>query len=62
MTTKSSEGRGIKDGDGFELYGIKLFAKDGIPKDELWVMDGLVVKQKIKLKLTTPPTTKYENK
>jgi hypothetical protein len=49
MKNKSTEGKGIKDGDEFSLYGIKLFAKKGVPKNELWVMDGLIVKQKIKL-------------
>ncbi len=50
MTVKDKEKK-IKDGDGFELYGIKLFAKDSVPKNELWVMEGLVIKQKIKLNL-----------
>jgi len=47
--TKHLDKDKIKDGDGFELYGIPLFAKKGIPKNEIWVMDGLTLKQKIKI-------------
>lgn len=54
MKNQSSEGKGIKDGDGFSLYGIKLFAKKGVPKNEIWVMNGLVLKQIIKLEVNHP--------
>lgn len=51
----------IKDGDGFDLYGVKLFAKKGIPKNEIWVMDGLTLKKKIKI-IYTPSIKKIKEK